>query len=90
MQNTYLQHHQQQQHSQQQERKQNEPLTLKNTEPLQEDLEQAYVPLVPSLNIASTDHNPECKIEIGLFVSCCGSSWYLWFPPSYAQHSLVY
>jgi hypothetical protein len=50
VQNTYLQ-----QHSQQQERKQNEPLTLKNTEPLQEDPEQAYVPLVPSLNIASTE-----------------------------------
>jgi hypothetical protein len=75
-------------------------LTLKNTEPLQEDLEQAYVPLLPSLNILiiiytdiiliNTDHNPECQIEIGLFVSCCGSSWYLWYPPSYAQHSLVY
>jgi hypothetical protein len=31
-----------------------------STEPLQEDLEQAYVPLVPSSGTASTDHYAEC------------------------------
>jgi hypothetical protein len=62
-QNTYLQH-QQQQHVQWLEPKQNEPLTLKNIELLQKDLEQAYVPLVPSLNTASTYHNPECTNNV--------------------------